>query len=249
MQNQEIEHSLDNKKYTHEDLVTIACNECAGCSDCCHEMGDSIVLDPYDIWNFMSHMRLAGGAQITFDILVSEDGPYELSVYDGIIMPNIKMVAPGKCPFLSEQGRCTIHPIRSGLCRLYPLGRLFEVDENDQESLSYYILDYELGCKIKNRTNVKVSDWIGIPDIRSYEDFLIQWHQIKRQTSTFYEQIYLTGAHEQNVLEKYQLKFLEIFYMKPYKNFFEEFDERIASWKDDIQQKRSYAGNKNSDNR
>mgnify|MGYP003376765255 CR=1 FL=1 len=45
----------DGKLYGANDLVKVGCNDCQGCSDCCQGMGNSILLDPFDIW------QLAGG--------------------------------------------------------------------------------------------------------------------------------------------------------------------------------------------
>ena len=40
----------DGKLYTANDMVRIECQECKGCSSCCHDMGESIILDPYDLY-------------------------------------------------------------------------------------------------------------------------------------------------------------------------------------------------------
>ena len=40
----------DGKLYLANDMVRTGCNECAGCSSCCRGMGDSIILDPYDMY-------------------------------------------------------------------------------------------------------------------------------------------------------------------------------------------------------
>ena len=42
--------------YTSNDMVKVGCSDCAGCSACCHGMGETIVLDPYDIWQLTSHL-------------------------------------------------------------------------------------------------------------------------------------------------------------------------------------------------
>ncbi len=53
------------------------------------------------------------------------DGPLELNVVDGIILPNLKMArAEEACSFLDTNGRCTVHAFRPGICRMFPLGRL-----------------------------------------------------------------------------------------------------------------------------
>ena len=40
----------DGKRYKSTDMARIGCNECEGCSDCCREVGSSIVLDPWDVY-------------------------------------------------------------------------------------------------------------------------------------------------------------------------------------------------------
>ena len=46
----------DGKLYDANDMVKVGCSDCAGCSACCHGMGETIVLDPYDIWQLTSHL-------------------------------------------------------------------------------------------------------------------------------------------------------------------------------------------------
>lgn len=219
--------SLDGKKYTNTDSAPIGCNDCAGCSSCCHLMGDTIVQDPYDLWLFSSNMRLSGGLPVSFEILISEDGPWELSVQDGLILPNIKMVEDGRCPFLSEQGRCSIHKIRSGLCRLFPLGRGFE-----DGHISYYVLGKELGCeKLQGLgENVQIRDWLGYSHIDEYEKYAYSWHELKDSLRS--KLIDITQAEMATI----QAKLLEHFYVIAYsakteEAFFEEFQRRIADWK------------------
>ena len=36
----------DGKLYSRDDMVKAGCDDCRGCSACCHGMGNSIVLDP-----------------------------------------------------------------------------------------------------------------------------------------------------------------------------------------------------------
>ena len=45
-----LEDISDGKLYTAEDMVKADCRGCEGCSACCHGMGSSILLDPWDIW-------------------------------------------------------------------------------------------------------------------------------------------------------------------------------------------------------
>ncbi len=215
--------SLDGKTYKHTDMAPGGCNDCAGCSSCCREMGDTVIQDPFDMWLFSSNMRLAGGIPVSFEILISEDGPWELSVQDGLILPNIKMVEDGRCPFLGENGRCSIHKIRSGLCRLFPLSRGY--DENGK--VVYYVLNSELGCeKMKGSgTDVLIKDWLEYPDIEKYEEFSSVWHRLKKKMTD------KLAALEYKDASELQAAFLDTFYSQGYgKDFFGDFYRRVQSF-------------------
>ena len=56
----------DGRLYTANDMVKAGCNECAGCFSCCQGMGNSIILDPYDI------CALEKGLKTTFEKLMED---------------------------------------------------------------------------------------------------------------------------------------------------------------------------------
>ena len=45
-----IEEIYDGRFYSPDDLVPVGCSGCEGCSDCCRNTGDTIILDPYDMY-------------------------------------------------------------------------------------------------------------------------------------------------------------------------------------------------------
>lgn len=79
--NWDLSEMTDGKLYIENDMARIGCNDCEGCSKCCHNMGESIVLDPYDIYQFAK-------VGITMEELMSK--AVELNVADGVILPNLK---------------------------------------------------------------------------------------------------------------------------------------------------------------
>ena len=102
--------------YGAQDMVRISSSSCAGCGACCRGMSDTIVLDPYDMWQ----MGLITGK--TFEELMGAG--IDLHVEEGVILPHLMMKKDTEgCYFLGEDGRCTIHAYRPGICRLFPLGR------------------------------------------------------------------------------------------------------------------------------
>ena len=121
----------DGRLYGINDMVKAGCNDCAGCSLCCEGMGNSIILDPYDIYS------LEKGLGVTFENLMTDE-KMELNVVDGVIQPNLKMQRQDSCGFLNAQGRCSIHDFRPGFCRMFPLGRIYE-----ENSFRYFLQIHE----------------------------------------------------------------------------------------------------------
>ena len=113
-----LEEISDGKLYDANDMVKADCQECKGCCDCCKGMGDSVLLDPYDV------CRLSRGLQRTPEDLIGN--MLELGISDGNILPHLAMKgAEEQCVFLNGEGRCAVHAIRPGFCRLFPLGRYY----------------------------------------------------------------------------------------------------------------------------
>lgn len=154
-----LEEISDGRLYGPDDLVKIGTGGCAGCSDCCR-MDPVIVLDPWDIFQIQK-----GTGQTFSDML---NVTVKLQVIDGLILPVLQM-AGGVCPYLGADGRCRIHDFRPGICRMYPLGRSWEDGE-----FSYILQVGE--CAHCLGTKIKVKKWLGIPDLKTYEDFCVRWH-------------------------------------------------------------------------
>lgn len=78
-------------------MVKADCGGCNGCSRCCHGMGNSIILDPYDVY------RMTTGMGKSMQELLAAS--VELNVVDGVILPNLKMQgAEEACAYLDGEG-------------------------------------------------------------------------------------------------------------------------------------------------
>ena len=213
----------DGKLYGAEDMVKADCGDCEGCSACCQGMGDSILLDPYDI------CRLSEGLGKSFEELMKE--AVGLKMADGLILPYLKMTGEKEaCSFLNSEGRCSIHTFRPGFCRLFPLGRLYE-----NGSFRYFLQIHE--CRKENRTKVRVRKWLDTPDFAVYEQFISDWHYMTKELG---ERIRSLGAEGQEKSKKICLYVLNRFYMEPYgetKGFYEEFYRRLEQAKKDLELK------------
>ena len=200
----------DGKLYGAEDMVKADCGDCEGCSACCQGMGDSILLDPYDI------CRLSEGLGKSFEELMKE--AVGLKMADGLILPYLKMTGEKEaCSFLNSEGRCSIHTFRPGFCRLFPLGRLYE-----NGSFRYFLQTGE--CRKEGRTKLKVKKWIGVPEFGRYEKFVADWHFFVRAL-----QDRLTAKEDMEAAQKINLYVLEQFYFKGWEaqDFYGQFEKRL----------------------
>lgn len=212
--NVDINEISDGRLYSSGDMVKADCHDCEGCSECCRGMGSSIILDPMDIW------RIQKGIGKGFQALL-EKGKIELNMADGMILPDLKMDTEREaCPFLDSRGRCSIHACRPGLCRLFPLGRYYE-----ENGFKYFIQIHE--CRKQDRGKIKIKKWLGIPNLKAYENYILEWHAFLNQCENALETL---SEENVRILEMYVLRrFYETAYMAADENgFYEEFSSRLG---------------------
>lgn len=207
----DIKEISDGKKYTSNDLVKVVCDDCSGCSACCRNM-DATVLDPFDVYN------ISKGLNCSFQELLGDK--VELDMIDGVILPKLKMSGVNNsCNFLNEEGRCSIHPFRPGICRLFPLGRLYE-----GESFYYFLQTKE--CKKTNLSKIKVSKWLGIQNIKRYESYVMTWHNLIKEVGRD-----IAGMNDPDKVRQAGIMMIKLFYVMPYdtnRDFYQQFEERIG---------------------
>ena len=132
----------------------------------------------------------------------------------------------GYCPFLNEKGRCNIHAIRPGICRLFPLGRCYDGEGGFQ----YFLQIYE--CKKEPKSKVKIKNWLGVEEIGRYENFVAQWHYFQKDARKVLE-----GISQEALVKKLHLYLLTLFYQKPYdgkRDFYSQFEQRLQEAKQQI---------------
>ena len=92
-----MEDISDGKRYGSNDMAKLGCNECEGCSECCHNVGESIILDPWDVYMLETYLSCG------FEGLL---GKYlELKVFQGVILPYLLLDEKDGCHFLNEEER------------------------------------------------------------------------------------------------------------------------------------------------
>lgn len=230
LRNVSLEEISDGRLYGLNDMAKLGCNDCSGCSSCCRGMGNTIVLDPYDVW------RLTGGLGVSLQQLLA--GHLELNVVDGIILPNLKLAGDSEqCTFLNEAGRCSIHPYRPGICRLFPLGRYYEED-----GFRYILQVHE--CEKQNRSKVKIRKWMDTPDMERYDAYIADWHAFLSKLRAKLEKETLAGASSdaadeealsQDLAKSISMYVLQQFYLLFYdtsRDFYSQYEARMAAAKE-----------------
>lgn len=206
-----LEEISDGKLYKSNDMVKTDCHDCDGCFACCQGMGDSILLDPLDIY------RLTQGLSVTFEKLLEDK--ISLRVVDGMVVPNLNMTGEKEsCIFLNNQGRCSIHAIRPGICRLFPLGRYYKDD-----SFWYFLQVHE--CKKSNKTKIKVSKWMDTKDLRKYEEYITAWHYFIKDI-----QNEIRCTPNGGFMKEMSMYILSHFYLESFRediDFYIQFQERL----------------------
>lgn len=153
----------DGRLYDIEDVVKADTCGCDGCSDCCKDVGDLVVLTPFDIYEITNYLNM------DFDKLIGDK--IVLRENNKIVLPYLKMQEKNKnCSFLDEKGRCTIHLKRPNICRLFPLGRAYQ--DNDFK----YFLQVD-NCPKDELKDVKVSQWINIENYNENKKFILEWYK------------------------------------------------------------------------
>lgn len=232
IRNCSLEEISDGKLYGENDMVRADTGNCEGCSlVCCHGMGKTIVLDPYDVH------RLTDALHIPFEELLREQ--LELNYVDGIMLPNLKMEPSTQdCVFLNTAKRCTIHAARPSVCRLFPLGRYWEDETHFQ-----YILQTGQ-CRKPGLAKIKVKKWLDTENLEEYNHYVVRWHCYVKRVSAAVAKIAAAdgcdsaeaSSHLQQTAAT-QIKTicmftLKTFYMEPYQSadgFFKEFEKRIET--------------------
>ena len=159
-----LEGISDGKLYDIEDYVKEDTCGCNGCYTCCHRVGDLVELTPFDAYEIVNHLK------ISFDELLGNK--LALQKNNKMLLPYLKMEGETEhCSFLNELGRCSIHGHRPNICRLFPLGRVYENDD-----FKYFL---QVGtCVMPDLKEVKVREWIGIVNYDENKTFILAWYKL-----------------------------------------------------------------------
>lgn len=159
----------DGRVYDINDMVKADAGGCEGCSDCCHGVGDLVVLTPFDI------NEITRSLNTDLDDLMGNK--IVIKTENKIGLPHLMMLGENQgCAFLNDGGRCSIHLHRPNICRLFPLGRFYEDDD-----FKYFL--QEGACSKPKLGKIKVKKWIGIDNYKENKKFILKWYKFLKALS------------------------------------------------------------------
>ncbi len=204
----------DGRLYDITHMVKADTGGCDGCSACCHGVGELVELTPFDAYVIVRHL------DIPFDGLLGEH--LELRLGDKILLPHLRMIGEEeRCSFLDKNDRCSIHGFRPNICRLFPLGRVY-----DQDNFKYIL---QVGaCTKSHLGKIKVKKWIGIQNYAANKEFILAWHQLLKALA-----FRLKFIRDEGELKVIQEDLLDTFYRMPAEvdDFYMEFFKRLPEAK------------------
>jgi len=210
-----LEGVSDGKVYDIKDMVKADAGGCEGCSACCHDVGDLVALTPFDVYEMVSHLN------ISFDELLVDK--LELHVNNKIKLPHLGMHGESKgCSFLNAEKRCTIHGHRPNICRLFPLGRVYEEDD-----FKYFL---QVGaCTKPKLAKIKVKKWIGIENYRENKAFILAWYNLTKALA--FRVKFISDEKELDAINEYLLNSFYRLSLKDGEDFYTAFFDRLPKAK------------------
>ena len=146
--------------------------KCRRCGKCCKNQ-NTILFSPWDVFRIGKKIGKSPSAVIK-DYTEVYIGPQSR-------IPVVHLLMQGRknaCPFLTEEGHCSVHDVKPTVCALYPLGRVItsetpgEALDSGAENIVRYILSGQCGSVKKTHT---VREWLTSFGIPEHDDFFYLW--------------------------------------------------------------------------
>lgn len=210
----ELNDISDGRLYDIRDMVKADAGGCEACSACCEGVGDLVELTPFDVYEIKKHLN------ISYDDLLNDR--LELYEESKVLLPHLAMKSDESCVFLNTEGRCSIHGARPDICRLFPLGRVY-----DDKGFQYFL--QKDACLKEKLAKVKVKKWIGIKDYNMNKTFIYEWYKFKK--ALFFR---LKFVRDDEELKRINTLIQDTFFRATPDNFYEDFLEKLPKIKNEL---------------
>ena len=189
-----------------DDSFTFACHkdlECFG--NCCRDV--NIFLTPYDI------LRLKNRLKISSEEFVARHAvsPPVQQTRIPIIALKMRDDEEMRCPFVGDDGGCTVYEDRPTSCRMYPVGQASGKTENKPEGTEFFFLmQDEKCCGLQEKKEWTIEKWMADQDVELYDSM-----------NNEFKEINLNPFFQQNELpaEKIQMYYMAMYNLDMFRRF------------------------------
>ena len=166
------DEGIEQLKQQLMDLDSTFRFKCRRCGKCCKNQ-NTILFSPWDVFRIGKKIGKSPSAVIK-DYTEVYVGPQSRIPVVHLLMQRKK----NACPFLTEEGHCSVHDVKPTVCALYPLGRVItseipgEALDGGAENIVRYILSGQCGSVKKTHT---VREWLASFGIPEHDEFFYLW--------------------------------------------------------------------------
>lgn len=159
-----LDQFTDGQEYGIGDMVKADPRGCEGCHACCLGVGDFVTLSPHDVFMLLLETKL-NFAQLTAAHI-------DIKTQGKLSLPYLKTQGKDqRCTLLNDQNRCSVHPSRPDICRLFPLARVYNRDD------FHYTLQVE-ACVQPKLDKIKVKKHLEIDHYNTYKTLVWSWYLV-----------------------------------------------------------------------
>lgn len=150
---------------------TIPQGKCGGCTKCCMESVHTHFIEFLNIFHYMQENRRL----------------YEMLLPKIIRYYFLELVTKEHCPFLNDQGMCSIYNYRPLVCRLFGHWTQEEYEESYKNVLNENLQNMKL---FKNKYKILLPEEVVNYKILYCEDFEVHKKMVKTQRQTMVDNIF-----------------------------------------------------------
>lgn len=142
--------------------------ECEMCGNCCRNRSDPILLTGADVYRIACTL-----GQTMIDVVTDNTRGY---IGDTSHLPVIALEErmDGSCRFL-RKGRCMVHQSKPAVCALYPLGRIYNFQDN---SFHYFVNPKTCQSYHKSEKSWTLQEWLDLFKIEESEEMARVWNRL-----------------------------------------------------------------------
>lgn len=138
---------------------------CKGCGNCCRNRKEPIAITACDFYYIVKAFDMTG------DDVMKKITSVDTAQNTHLPTIYLRERQDGSCRLL-RKGRCMIQEVKPVVCRLFPLGRYFDLRDN-----SFHYFSQDFACKGLKQT-IRVGDWIEAFHLPEIEEESIYWGRL-----------------------------------------------------------------------